>query len=64
MSVVHIYLLEGFKNSMFSVAFWYIVGMGGTYILGAVLYGTRIPEKYFPGHFDYVVGMIIMNDNE
>ena len=34
---------------------WYIVGMGGSYILGAILYGSRFPETYWPGAFDYVV---------
>ena len=33
----------------------FIVGMGGSYILGAILYGSRFPEKYWPGAFDYVV---------
>lgn len=26
--------------------------MGGLYILGAVLYGCRIPERFLPGKFD------------
>ncbi|KAK8824902.1 hypothetical protein WA538_005568, partial [Blastocystis sp. DL] len=52
--LIHIYILDGFNNPIFTVMFWYIVGMGSTYILGAVFYGTRIPEKYFPGYFDYV----------
>ena len=53
--LIHIYILDGFNNPIFTVMFWYIVGMGSTYILGAVFYGTRIPEKYFPGYVDYVV---------
>lgn len=48
-------MLEGFNNLIFTVIFWYLLGMGGTYILGAILYGTRFPEKYSPGSFDYVV---------
>lgn len=54
-AIVHLLILDGLSNPMFTVLFWYMVGMGGTYILGAVLYGTRFPEKYWPGHFDYVV---------
>lgn len=27
--------------------------MGGTYIVGAYIYATKIPEKWFPGKFDY-----------
>ena len=48
-------MLEGFNNLIFTVIFWYLLGMGGTYILGAILYGTRFPEKYSPGSFDHVV---------
>ena len=54
-AIVHLLILDGLKNPMFTVLFWYMIGMGGTYILGAVLYGTRFPEKFWPGHFDYVV---------
>ena len=48
-------MLEGFSNPLFSVIFWYMLGMGGTYIFGAVLYGSRFPEKYSPGLYDYAV---------
>ena len=51
----HIYTLDGFANPIFSVMKWYIVGMGASYILGAILYGSRFPEKYWPGSFDFVV---------
>lgn len=27
--------------------------MGATYIGGAIIYATKIPEKYWPGRFDY-----------
>ena len=54
-SLIHLIILDGFDNPIFSVMFWYVVGMGSTYILGAYLYGSRFPEKYWPGYFDYVV---------
>ena len=54
-AIIHLLILDGLKNPLFTVLFWYMIGMGGTYILGAVLYGTRFPEKFWPGHFDYVV---------
>lgn len=54
-ALIHLYILDGFNNPIFTVMFWYVVGMGATYILGAFFYGSRIPEKYFPGYFDYVV---------
>ncbi|KAJ2048515.1 hypothetical protein GGH13_009042, partial [Coemansia sp. S155-1] len=31
----------------------YMLLMGGTYIAGATLYGARIPERWWPGRFDY-----------
>ncbi len=54
-----LYLLEGFSNPLFSVIFWYMMGMGGTYIFGAVLYGSRFPEKYSPGLYDYAVRFVL-----
>lgn len=56
-SLIHIYLLDGFDNIIFQTMKYYILGMGSTYILGAFLYGSRIPEKYWPGYFDYVVAI-------
>ena len=32
-----------------------LVIMGGFYICGALLYGFRVPERYFPGRFDTVL---------
>ncbi|RHX98901.1 hypothetical protein DYB37_006368 [Aphanomyces astaci] len=29
-----------------------LVAMGVLYLVGATIYGTRFPERYFPGHFD------------
>lgn len=29
-----------------------LLQMGGLYIFGALLYGFRVPERYFPGRFD------------
>jgi len=26
--------------------------MGGMYIAGALIYGARVPERWFPGTFD------------
>ena len=54
-ALIDLYHLDGFSNPLFRVMGWYIAGMGGTYILGAVFYGSRFPEKYWPGYFDYVV---------
>lgn len=32
----------------------YLVLSGALYIAGALLYANRIPEKFFPGKFDYL----------
>jgi len=29
--------------------------MGAMYVTGALLYAFRIPERWFPGKFDYLV---------
>ena len=54
-ALIHLWSLDGFSNPLFRVMKYYVAGMGGTYILGAFLYGSRFPEKYWPGYFDYVV---------
>lgn len=36
-----------------SVSFIYLIMMGVLYILGALLYAGRIPERFFPGKCDY-----------
>ena len=33
----------------------YLLIMGSMYIVGALLYAARIPERFYPGKFDYLV---------
>jgi len=33
-------------------AFVYLVLIGASYVLGAVIYATRVPESIWPGRFD------------
>jgi adiponectin receptor len=33
-----------------------LILMGGTYISGAYIYASKVPEKWFPGRFDYWFG--------
>ena len=33
----------------------YVGAMGMAYLIGAVLYSTRIPERFAPGRFDLVL---------
>jgi len=39
--------------------------MGCLYILGALFYALRVPERFFPGKFDIwvsIIKMLIYND--
>lgn len=51
--VPHLWITNGWGN------FWPIMllelAMGSLYIIGCVFYATRIPERYFPGKFDFSV---------
>ena len=55
-AMAHLYTLEGFTNPFYKNCFWYLIAMGVTYLLGAMFYVSRIPERFWPGAFDYVVG--------
>jgi adiponectin receptor len=35
----------------------YMALMGGSYIAGALIYGCRFPERYYPGKFNYFVSI-------
>jgi len=45
---IHHLVSEGFFNSSFG---WLLL-MAGLYILGALLYAMRVPERFFPGKCD------------
>ncbi|KAK8806989.1 hypothetical protein WA158_003748 [Blastocystis sp. Blastoise] len=49
----HLYFIGDYNNPIFTIAFKYIMMMAFTYVLGAFLYAKRIPERWFPGKFDY-----------
>ncbi|CAF0929998.1 unnamed protein product [Rotaria sp. Silwood1] len=46
-------ILHGFPR-MFQMGFLYICIMAVTYIAGGVIYAVRVPERFFPGHFDII----------
>ena len=54
-AMTHLYFLEGFSNPFYKHCFWYLIAMAVTYLLGATFYVSRIPERFWPGAFDYVV---------
>lgn len=49
---VHYGFLEGWFNSVSLKSLAWLFLMGSLYIVGAVLYALRIPERFFPGKFD------------
>ncbi|KAF9580261.1 hypothetical protein BGW38_003166 [Lunasporangiospora selenospora] len=48
----HGIVLYGFRLSRKASALDYMFGMGGAYVIGVLLYGSRTPECLFPGKFD------------
>jgi len=49
----HIYLIYGTKHPELINILYGLISMGLQYIIGAMLYGFRIPERFFPGKFDF-----------
>jgi len=49
---VHFLVQSGWSAGMAEASIHRVLIMGGLYILGAVLYGCRIPERFLPGKFD------------
>ncbi|KAJ2828740.1 hypothetical protein IWW50_001233 [Coemansia erecta] len=50
---LHAMALFGWEYTFNAVQLPCMLLMGGTYIAGAVIYGARIPERWWPGRFDY-----------
>lgn len=44
--------MEGWVNAVSYASVGWLILMGALYILGALLYAGRIPERYFPGKCD------------
>ncbi|XP_055848557.1 adiponectin receptor protein isoform X2 [Episyrphus balteatus] len=49
---IHYLLMEGWINSISRASLGWLVLMGLLYIIGALLYALRVPERWFPGKFD------------
>ncbi|KAJ2524389.1 hypothetical protein GGI11_000860 [Coemansia sp. RSA 2049] len=50
---IHAYLLFGWEYMLNAVQAPYMLAMGAMYIVGAAIYGARVPERWWPGRFDY-----------
>ncbi|KAJ7741413.1 hemolysin-III related-domain-containing protein [Mycena maculata] len=51
--ITHCLLTEGYQRVFSDLGFGWVVLCGALYILGALLYANRIPERLAPGKFDY-----------
>ncbi|KAG0340939.1 hypothetical protein BG004_006220 [Podila humilis] len=51
--VIHEIVLYGFVMAQQAVALNYMFCVGGAYVFGALIYGSRVPECFFPGKFDH-----------
>jgi adiponectin receptor len=49
---IHYVCMEGWFNDISRASLGWLVLMGLLYILGAMFYALRIPERWFPGKFD------------
>lgn len=49
---IHYGLMEGWFSKISQASLGWLVLMGLLYILGALFYALRVPERWFPGKFD------------
>lgn len=49
---MHYVIIEGFYNAVNFAALGWLCLMALLYIVGALIYAFRIPERIFPGKFD------------
>ena len=60
---IHYVCMEGWFNDISRASLGWLVLMGLLYILGAMFYALRIPERWFPGKFDLWVSFLISFSN-
>ncbi|KAK8754000.1 hypothetical protein OTU49_007136, partial [Cherax quadricarinatus] len=49
---VHYTLVEGFDYAITRASLGWLILMGALYVIGALLYAVRVPERFFPGKCD------------
>jgi adiponectin receptor len=49
---VHYAIFEGWFNAISRASLGWLILMGCLYILGAMFYALRVPERFFPGKCD------------
>ncbi|CAI2161762.1 19381_t:CDS:2 [Funneliformis geosporum] len=50
--LVHAVIIYGIQLCFDVISLKWLLLMGALYVLGAVIYGARMPERWFPGTFD------------
>lgn len=57
---MHYVITDGFYEAIYNAALGWLVLMAVLYIVGAVIYAVRIPERIWPGKFDiWVSGLVV-----
>ena len=49
---VHYTFIEGFDYAITRASMGWLILMGALYVIGALLYAVRVPERFFPGKCD------------
>ena len=49
---MHIVITDGFWNAVHKSSLGWLSLMAVLYIVGALIYAVRIPERFWPGKFD------------
>ncbi|PWN44061.1 adipor-like receptor, partial [Ceraceosorus guamensis] len=52
--VAHAWALYGIEILARTMGIYWLIASGAMYIIGALLYTLRIPERFAPGKFDYI----------
>jgi len=58
---MHYVITDGFWAAVDYAALGWLVLMAVLYILGALIYACRVPERIWPGRFDIWVGVSFLN---
>ncbi|KAJ1309564.1 hypothetical protein OPQ81_006337 [Rhizoctonia solani] len=51
--VLHGLWLHGFIRLRHEMGLFWLLASGGLYVVGALIYASRLPERWYPGYFDY-----------
>lgn len=54
---VHKTAVEGWINAVQQASLGWVILMGTLYIMGAIIYACRVPERFFPGRCDIWVSL-------